>query len=54
MIMILWPLLVAVLGLLVYFAAKTNAKVAEAGRILFACGTLWTVYVLLGRAFRLG
>lgn len=39
MLTILVPLLVAVAGLLVYVVAS-NAKVAEVGRLLFACGSL--------------
>jgi hypothetical protein len=38
--LILFPLLVAAIGLVVYFAATHNAKVAEIGRIMFAFGLL--------------
>lgn len=43
MISIFVPLLVAVVGVLMY-ALATNAKLVEIGRILFFCGTLVTTY----------
>jgi hypothetical protein len=33
-------LLVALLGLVIWFASTTNAKLAEAGRLLFFAGIL--------------
>lgn len=47
MLTILLPLLVAVLGVLMY-ALCTNPKLIEIGRILFFCGALVTVWVLSG------
>lgn len=38
------PLLAIIIGLLVYVLAG-NAKVAEMGRITFACGMLVTLFV---------
>ena len=51
MITVLWPLLICVAGLVVYFAARTNAKVAEVGRLAYFAGLLVVVYLLAGRAF---
>lgn len=42
------PLLVAIVGLLMYVLAA-NAKVAEIGRIMFAMGLLVTLYVASGK-----
>jgi hypothetical protein len=42
-IAILLPLLVCLLGLLAY-ALSTNAKIAELGRLTFACGLLVTLF----------
>jgi hypothetical protein len=53
MITIIWPLLIAVAGALVY-AFAANPKLAEIGRILFFCGVLWTVYMLTGSTFAIG
>lgn len=47
MIQILFPALVAVLGVLVY-ALASNPKVAELGRIAFFCGLLVAVWILAG------
>ena len=54
MVTIIWPLLVALAGALIYaFAIDRNPKLAEIGRILFFCGTFWTVYLLAGSTFAL-
>jgi hypothetical protein len=41
---ILVPLLVCILGLLVYALATNNAKAAEAGRLAYACGLLVALF----------
>jgi hypothetical protein len=41
---IIIPLLVAFIGAFVYVASKNNGKVAELGRIAYACGLLVTVF----------
>ena len=46
------PLAFSVAGLLLYIASN-NAKVAEAGRIMFACGLLVALYVLATHIVRL-
>ncbi len=46
------PLLVAVVGLVIYFASTTNAKLAEVGRLLFACGALVTLIAMMGRVVK--
>ena len=52
MAQMLVPLLVAVVGALVY-ALSSNGKLAEMGRILFLVGVLWLVYLFAGRTVRL-
>lgn len=47
------PLLVAIIGLLIY-ALAANPKVAECGRLMFACGTLVTLWSLAGHTVRIG
>jgi hypothetical protein len=46
------PLLILIVGLLLYVLAS-NAKVAEIGRITFACGMLVTTYVTAAHVVRL-
>jgi len=46
------PLLVAIIGLLVYVLAS-NAKAVEIGRLLFFAGILVTVLTLQGHTVRL-
>jgi Na+/phosphate symporter len=53
MLIAVWPLVFAIVGLLLYFVA-TNAKVQEVGRVLFFVGMLWLVYSLTGHALKLG
>lgn len=52
MLIIILPLLVCLVGLLVY-ALSANPKVAELGRIMFACGLLLTLVVAGSPAVRL-
>lgn len=40
--------LVAVIGLVLYFAVKSNAEVKEVGRIMFFCGLLVFLMMLSG------
>ena len=47
------PLLVAIVGLLMYILA-TNAKVAEIGRIMFACGLLALMFASARESIRIG
>jgi Na+/phosphate symporter len=52
--LIAWAsLLVAIVGLLIYAFAK-DAKLSEAGRLLFFCGAFWFVYALAGKTLRIG
>lgn len=48
---ILYPLVIAILGLLVYLLAA-NPKASEIGRIMFFCGLFWLVYLFLGHSVR--
>ncbi len=47
------PLLVAVIGLLIY-ALSSNGKVAELGRLAFAAGLLVGLLSVAGHVLRLG
>ena len=51
MVIILWPVLVLVLGALVYGFAS-NPKLSEMGRIAYFVGLLWAVYDLAPRVVR--
>ena len=51
MLLIIWPLLIAVIGCLVY--AFTKEKPAELGRLIFFCGFFWVVALLAGKAFKI-
>ena len=53
MLIAIWPLVIAVVGALVY-ALAGNAKAAELGRITFFCGMLWLAYSLVGHTMHLG
>lgn len=46
------PILAAVIGLLVY-ALSSNAKVAELGRLAYACGLLVTLFAFAHHLVRL-
>jgi Na+/phosphate symporter len=52
LIIILIPLLIALVGLLMY-AFSANPKLVEVGRILFFCGMFWVVYALMGHKLSL-
>ncbi len=54
MLIAIFPLLIAVLGLLMWALATSNAKVAEAGKILFFCGALITTWILAQHTIRIG
>ncbi len=53
MLIAVWPLVIAIVGVLVYFVSA-NGKVQEVGRLLFAIGMLWLVYALTGHTLKLG
>jgi len=53
MLTVIWPLLIAVLGALVY-AFAANPKLQNMGLVLFAVGIFWTVELLTGSSFSLG
>ena len=46
------PLLVAIIGLLIYVLAS-NGKLVEVGRILFSCGTLVALFVFARTVLRI-
>lgn len=53
MLVIVWPLLIAVLGFLLNaFAANVNVK--HVGDIMLCCGVFWCVYLLTGSIFQIG
>jgi hypothetical protein len=47
------PLLVAIIGPLMYILAG-NAKVAEIGRLMFACGLLALIFASARESIRIG
>lgn len=47
MVIYLAPL-VALIGLVLYFAVKSNGEVKEVGRIMFFCGLFITLMLLAG------
>lgn len=53
MMIAVWPLVIAVIGALVY-ALASNTKAAELGRIVFMCGFFWLVYSLVGHSLKIG
>jgi hypothetical protein len=53
LITILWPLLIAIIGFVIYLVS-TNPKVAEAGRVLLFVGAFWTVAILAGSSASFG
>jgi Na+/phosphate symporter len=53
MMIAVWPLVVALVGALVYFIAS-NTKVVEIGRLTFFVGLFWLVYSLVGKTLHLG
>lgn len=50
MLIVIWPLLVAVIGLFMWFSIS-NAKWQDVGKLLFFVGAFWTVYLLTGSDF---
>jgi|HubBroStandDraft_5_1064220.scaffolds.fasta_scaffold103739_2 hypothetical protein len=53
MLIILVPLLVCVVGCLIY-ALSANPKLSEMGRILFMVGAFWTVDRVSGSVVEMG
>lgn len=53
MLIALWPLVIAVIGVLVY-ALTSNPKLSEIGRIVFFVGLFWLVYSLTGKTLHVG
>jgi hypothetical protein len=53
MIITIVPLLVAIIGLLMYLLSS-NAKVAEVGRLMFACGLLAWLFSTSRASVRIG
>ena len=47
------PILVLLLGLVLYLIPFKYAKISEVGRILFFCGVLVSVYIAAGHVVRL-
>lgn len=52
MLIAIVPIIVALVGVLM-FALCANPKLSQIGFALFQIGTLWAVYVTLGRTVRL-
>ncbi len=47
------PFLICLLGLVIYLVSTTNAKVAEVGRLAFACGLLVSLFEVAAHVVRL-
>ncbi len=47
------PFLACIIGLVVYLVSVTNAKITEAGRLMFACGLLVTLFEVATHVVRL-
>jgi len=53
MLVTIWPLLAAIIGILVY-ALASNSKVVEGGRCLMWCGVLVTLLYLAHQTVKFG
>ena len=53
MIIAIWPLLIAIIGLLLWLLVQ-SPKVQQVGWFLFQAGTFWTVYTLVGHTMKVG
>jgi len=53
MLIAIWPLLVAIVGTLIY-ALASNAKLVEIGRALMWCGILVTMFVAAHQTVKIG
>ena len=53
MLIAIWPLIAALVGLLVY-VLSSNAKVAEVGRALLWTGLLVTLFVVAKQTVKIG
>ena len=53
LVIALWPLLIAVLGVLIWVLVS-NAVVKEIGKWMFVVGLFWTVYGLVGHTVKIG
>jgi len=52
MLIAVWPLLIAIIGLLCWLL--TTSKLSEIGKIMFVIGVFWLVYTLTGKSVRIG
>lgn len=52
MLIAIWPLIIAIVGLVLYLA--TDGKASEAGRLAFFSGLLVTTYLLAGHTLHVG
>lgn len=52
MIIAIVPVIVTIVGVLAY-ALASNAKIAEIGRLAYACGLLVTLFTLASKVIRL-
>ena len=53
MLIVIWPLLIAIVGLLMY-ALCTQPKLHEIGKIIFFCGFFFVVAALGSSTFAIG
>lgn len=52
MLISLWPLIICIIGLVIYLAC-TQAKPAEVGRLMFFAGLLVTCFTLANKVLHL-
>jgi Na+/phosphate symporter len=53
MMIAIWPLVVLIVGLLIYFVSS-NAKPQEVGRAMIWVGLFWVLFTLVGKSLRIG
>lgn len=53
MLIAVWPVLILIIGLVLWFASS-NGKVSEAGKLMFFAGLFWLTYSLTGKTVRFG
>lgn len=54
MLIAIWPLLIAIVGLLIWGLVSETSKLSKVGYVLFCCGTLALCFALASHTVRLG
>jgi len=53
MVIAYFPLVIALIGLLMYYFAAASSKTVEVGRLMFSCGLLVTLFTMASKVIRL-